>query len=183
MEMKAMQTMKKNKQDPQDPQQPNVAELISKLGSRNGVERQYARATLVALGEPAVGPLIAALSSDRSVMRWEAAKAFVELHAERAASALVKALEDEDCDVRWLAAEALVGLADAGLVSLFEALMAHADSIALREGAHHVLRALNHGERAEIITPVLTTLEHYEPELAVPFSAEVALGKLARRDD
>jgi hypothetical protein len=59
--------------------------------------------------------------------------------------------------------------------------MTRSDSVELREGAHHVLRALNQGDLADIVTPVLKTLEQYEPELAVPFSAEEALAELNKR--
>jgi HEAT repeat protein len=175
-----MPVTRKDNTERRDPQRTKVAELITKLGSRNGMERQHARVALVALGEPAIGPLLAALSADRDVVRWEAAKAFTDLRAARAAPGLVKALEDEDGDVRWLAAEALIGLGDVALAPLFEALMAHADSVELRESAHHVLRALNHGGLAKIVGPVLRTLELYEPGLAVPFRAEEALARLKK---
>lgn len=177
-----MQTMTKHKPKPCDSRKNNVTELVMKLGSRSGMERQHARETLVRLGEPAMGPLIAALSADRTVVRWEAAKAFTELPAPAAAAALVKTLMDEDGDVRWLAAEALCGLREKGLPPLFEALMVRTDSIELREGAHHVFHALNRDDLADIVGPVLATLERYEPELAVPFSAEEALAKLKQRD-
>ncbi|MGD8451645.1 MAG: HEAT repeat domain-containing protein [Phycisphaerae bacterium] len=176
-----MQTTKNNKQRRGTPARGNTAELIAQLGSRNGMERQHARAALARLGTPAIGPLTAALSADRNVIRWEAAKVFTALHAPEAAPALVKALDDEDSDVRWLAAEALIGLRKSALAPLFEALMARAGSIELREGAHHILRAFNHDDLADIVDPVLKTLEHYEPELAVPFSAEEALAKLKKR--
>ena len=176
-----MQVMSENKPRREAAAPGDIAEQISQLGSRNGMARQHAREALVRRGDPAVGPLIAALSADRAVVRWEAAKAFTELHAPEAASPLVKTLTDKNGDVRWLAAEALVGLRETSLVPLFESLMAYPDSTGLREGAHHVLRALNHGELADIVNPVLQTLEHYEPELAVPFSAEEALAKLEKR--
>lgn len=176
-----MQATKKTTRRPRSGQTSlNTADLIAQLGSRNGMERKHARQALLRMGEPAVSPLTAALSADRTVVRWEAAKAFTELHAPEAAAGLVKTLADEDGDVRWLAAEALVGLGEEALGPLFEALMAR-DSVELREGAHHVLRALNHDDLADIVGPVLKTLEHYEPELAVPFSAEEALAKLKKR--
>jgi HEAT repeat protein len=176
-----MKTTKMKRQSRDARARANTAELIAQLGSRKGMERQLARAVLVRLGKPAVGPLTAALSADRTVVRWEAAKAFTELHAPEAAPSLVKTLADEDGDVRWLAAEALIGLREVALAPLFEALIARTDSIELREGAHHVLHALNRDGLTDIVEPVLKTLEHYEPELAVPFSAEEALAKLQKR--
>ncbi len=93
-----------------------------------------------ALGEAAVAPLCEAMltAKDRHV-RWGAAKALGALRDPRSAPALVDALEDRDSDVAWLAAVALenmgrkrgapcwVGLIDRGV-----------DSVAMREGAHHV---------------------------------------------
>ena len=157
---------------------PGIEELIADLGSRNGFERLNARRTLIALGQPAVQPLIEALSSDEEVVRWEAAKAFTRLHAPEAAPALVNSLEDRDGDVRWLSAESLVALGPDSLPPVLEALVKQPDSIYLREGAYHVLRELNHGDLAPITQPVLNALQHYEPELVVPLSAEQALAKL-----
>jgi len=157
-----------------------VADLLAQIASHSGVERTQARERLVALGGPAVAPLIEALADDRDVVRWEAAKAFTELHDPSAAPALVRGLEDANGDVRWLAAEALVGLGRAGLKPLFEALVRHADSTDLRDGAHHVLHSLRHGELADLAEPVLKSLEGLEPELAAQFSAEAALQSLTR---
>jgi HEAT repeat protein len=176
-----MQATKKDNREERITQPARVSELTTKLGSPNGVDRQHAREALVALGAPAVGPLIAVLGADRDILRWEAAKALTELRAPAAAPALVKTLTDENGDIRWLAAEALIGLGEAALLPLFEALMVRAESVELREAAHHVLRSLNHGELEEIIDPVLETLEHCESELSVPLSAEHALGKLNER--
>ncbi|MBN2560280.1 MAG: HEAT repeat domain-containing protein [Phycisphaerae bacterium] len=159
-----------------------IADLLAQIASDSGVERKHARERLVALGKPAVAPLIEALADDRDVVRWEAAKAFTDLHDPRAAPALVKGLEDSDGDVRWLAAEALVGLGRAGLKPLLEALMQRSGSVELRDGAHHVLHRLRHGELADLAEPVLKSLEGLEPDLAVPFSAETALQALAQRD-
>ena len=175
-----MQATKKQKNKPRDSEPGKLSGLVAKLGSRDGMERQYAREKLVGLAQSAVGPLIAALSSDRTVVRWEAAKAFTELHAPQAAPALVEALMDEDGDVRWLAAEALCELREIALPPLLETLMVRTDSIELREGAHRVFHALNHDNLSDIVEPVLRTLENYEPELAVPFSAEEALAKLKK---
>lgn len=164
------------------PQSIYIAELIGELGNRDGMERQQARTALVRLGKPAIKPLIAALSNERTIVRWEAAKAFTELQTPSAAPALVKLLDDEDGGVRWLAAEALISLGEPALTPLFEILINSKDSSELRAGAHHVLRALNEGDLAEIVEPVLSSLDmYYEPELAVPLSAETALEKLSLR--
>jgi HEAT repeat protein len=158
-----------------------IADMLAQMASHSGIERKHARERLVAFGKPAVAPLTEALADGRGIVRWEAAKAFADLHDPRAAPALVRGLEDSDGDVRWLAAEALVGLGRAGLKPLLEALPQHAGSVDLRDGAHHVLHSLRHGELADLVEPVLKSLEDLEPELAVPLSAETALQALTRR--
>jgi hypothetical protein len=158
-----------------------IADLVVQMASHSGGERKHARERLVAFGKPAVAPLIEAFAGDREVLRWEAAKAFTDLHDPRAAPALVRGLEDSYSDVRWLAGEALVGLGRAGLKPLLEALIRHPGSMELREGAHHVLHNQRHDELADLAEPVLKSLEDFEPELAVPFSAETALKVLAPR--
>jgi HEAT repeat protein len=178
-----MQTTKSDRRPESAFQDADVGELVTKLGSHDGLERQRARETLVAQGEPAIQALIAALSAGRDIVRWEAAKALTELHALAAAPALVNTLMDDDGDVRWLAADALIGLGEDALVPLFDLLTSRAESVELREGAHHVLHALNHRPLIEIVEPVLATLEGCEPELAVPFSADVALTRLKKRED
>jgi hypothetical protein len=159
-----------------------IANLLAQIASHSGSERKDARERLVAFGQPAVAPLIDALADDRKIVRWEAAKAFTELHDPRAAPALVRGLEDSEGDVRWLAAEALIGLGRVGLKPLLEALMQHADSIELRDGVHHVLHSLRQGALAEFTEPVLKSLEGFAPELAAPFSAQAVLEAFARLD-
>jgi hypothetical protein len=112
METEVMHASENEKQCHERPVRGHTAKLIAQLGSHDGMERQHAREELVRLGEPIVGLLIAALSADRVVFRWEAAKALTDLHAPAAAATLVNTLADEDSDVRWLAAEALAGLGE-----------------------------------------------------------------------
>ncbi|MCO6435792.1 MAG: HEAT repeat domain-containing protein [Phycisphaerae bacterium] len=161
-----------------DPLNLVAADWVKRLGSRNSVERQQARESLVGLGQAAVGPVVEALSSEHSLVRWEAAKTFTELHAPAAAPALARTLGDEDPDVRWVAAEAMIGLGEAALRPILRTLMVSAESAELRDGAHHVLRVLNRNELADIVGPVLEALEQIDPELAVPLRAKDALAKL-----
>jgi HEAT repeat protein len=51
-----------------------INELIATLGDHNGLVRQRARYSLVAIGKPAVPALIETLTSPNSHLRWEAAK-------------------------------------------------------------------------------------------------------------
>ena len=159
----------------------DIPALVRLLSSPSGMTRLHAREALVAAGDAAMDALIEALKDERDVVRWEAAKALVSLPKPRAAPALVATLEDEEFDIRWLAAEALIALGTEGLGAVLEALEEHAGSVWLREGAYHVLRHISDGTNENVVLPVLAALEHYDPEVVVPFAATDALEKLKRK--
>ena len=119
----------------------NLESLIDTLASRDGMARQKARKSLVAMGKPATPTLIRALRNSKvDQVRWEAAKALGAIGDVKAIPSLVKALEDRD-DVAWLAAEALENLKKAAWPAIFRQLIRRgAHSALLRQGAHHVLR-------------------------------------------
>ena len=80
-------------------------------GPRPTTPRDIAIRTLVAIGEPAVEPLIRALIDDpRHLVRAGAARALGGIGAERALKPLLAALEDESGTVRREAASALVAI-------------------------------------------------------------------------
>lgn len=155
-----------------------IDSLIANLRSHDGLVRQRARESLVAMGSEAVASLLQLLPDPSDHVRWEAAKALSEIGDPRAASALVAALEDESFGVRWLAAEGLIGLKRDALAPLLEALEEDADSIWLRQGAHHVLRMLAEHGLHDQLAPVLAGLESIEPEIDVPLAAQKALETL-----
>ena len=155
-----------------------VDSLIADLASHDWRKRQNARGALVAMGRSAVAPLSNALTDPRGQVRWEAAKALATIGDPRAASALVTALEDGRAGVRWLAAEGLIAMRRDGLRAVLRALMHGADSVWLRQGAHHVLREFSRNGIEETTGPVLQALEKMEPELAVPHAAARALERL-----
>jgi hypothetical protein len=80
--------------------------------------------------------------------------------------------------VRWLAAEGLIRMRRACLQPLLHALTERADSVWLREGAHHVLHDLAKMGLAEGTASVLTALEGIEPTATVPGEARRALDTL-----
>jgi HEAT repeat protein len=87
-----------------------------------------------------VAALLARLADHANhIRRWEAAKALSEIADPVIAPELVATLEDSSPDIRWLAAEGLIALERAALPSLLQTLMAHSESVWLREGAHHIL--------------------------------------------
>jgi HEAT repeat protein len=159
--------------------QAGIDALIAKLRTHDGLVREQARKTLVAMGSKAVASLLPLLTDSNDQVRWEAAKALSEIGDPSAASALVVALEDESFGVRWLAADGLIAMGRDALPPLLEALEEDGDSLWLREGAHHVLRMLaaEHGLH-DRVAPVLTALEGLEPDIDVPLAARKALETL-----
>ena len=158
---------------------PDIDSLVAALASPDRVTRESARETLVAIGHPAVGPLISLLDDRHDHVRWEAAKTLSDIADPAAAPALVQALEDPEPGVRWLAAEGLIKMRRACLQPLLHALTERAaDSVWLRDGAHHVLHDLAKMGLAEGMAPVLTALEGIEPTATVPGEARRALDTL-----
>lgn len=157
-----------------------MSALVADLGSRDGLVRVRARRCLVAMKSKAVSALVAALANPKKYVRWEAAKALGRIGDPAAAQALVAALEDEMFDVRWLAAEGLVAMGRNGLLPLLQALSKHADSVWLREGAHHIAHDLSLEDLEDVMLPVLTALDAVAPSIEVPFAAKVALDRLKR---
>jgi hypothetical protein len=152
-----------------------IEALVGELSSPTRETRQRAREALVNMGQAAVVPLIQALHDEDHHVRWEAAMALEEIGDPVAAAPLVERLEDKVLDVRWRAAEALVKFGRAGLPSLLQGLINRSDSVRLREGAHHVLRALCAGDLKSVIAPVVAALEDIEPAAVAPQAAYTAL--------
>jgi HEAT repeat protein len=160
------------------PSKADIDRLVAALASPDRATRQVAREALVALGHPAVGPLIALLDDRKDHVRWEAAKSLSEIGDPAAAPALVKALEDQEAGVRWLAAEGLIRMRRASLKPIFQALIERSDSKWLREGAHHVLHVFAKSGLDDRVAPVLAALEGIEPTATVPIAARRALDAL-----
>jgi HEAT repeat protein len=162
-----------------------VDELLARLHSHDWKLRERARWDLVALRERAVFPLADALRDPDWHVRWEAAKALHDIADPRAAPALVRALRDRRFGVRWLASDALIALREGALPALLDALVHNADSIYLREGAHHVLHDLTRGHLngrvSETMRSVLSALEAIEAHVTVPLAARQALEALPKR--
>ncbi len=154
----------------------SIGELIAALSGKDGYKRQLARQSLTRIGRPCVAPLVEALASPITVVRWEAADALGEIRDPSAAPALVDALRDEAIEVRWVAAEGLITLGRASLDPLLRSLIKHFGSLRLREGAHHVLYALNKARQLNKETQaVLRSLRSFEPVVSVPWAAQAAL--------
>ena len=158
---------------------PRLDPLINALHSKDGEERRQARLSLVSLKSEAVDPLLEMLHDPDHEVLWEAAKALGEIADPRSAPALVEILGDAGFDIRWLAAEGLIALGKAGLEPLLEALVIKADSVYLREGAHHVMYDLSHKGFRDQLAPVMDAIEGVDPEIEVREPARKALQAIA----
>jgi hypothetical protein len=148
------------------------------LRSEDPGTREEACKALIALGRPAVPPLVDTLSDPHDHARREAARALSRIHDPSSAPDLVRSLEDELPGVRWLAGEGLIAMGRDGIVPLFRALISRSDSVRLRQGAHHVLRSLSAGDHGRQMALVLEALEGPEPISALPVAAFNALKEL-----
>jgi HEAT repeat protein len=159
----------------------NYQALINQLEDQNRQIRQRARLELINAGESAL-PLLAktTLTKANSNLRWQAAKTLSQMKAPAVIPVLIAILRDNEYfDIRWLAAEGLIKMGKKSLVPLFRSLKENADSVWLREGAHHVLRSLHHdGIESGVIEKTLHALEHIDPAIQVPWAAEEALKQL-----
>lgn len=153
---------------------------LKALESDDGMLRQSAREALVAIGGKAVGPLARALGNAKShQVRWEAAKALGAMGEARAIPALVAALEDKDSDVGWLAAEALSTFGQDAWPALLEALVAGgAESVLLRQGAHHVFAEQPESRGAGALAFLQSALEASTLPEAVPLAANELMKQL-----
>ena len=98
----------------------DVHGLLAALKATDARDRQHARELLIAVGRPAVGPLVRLLDDPDHRVRWEAVKTLAAIGDPAAAPALIDALEDDAADVRWVAAQALIDLGHEALAAAAE---------------------------------------------------------------
>jgi HEAT repeat protein len=156
-----------------------IERLVDDLCGGDKGACEAARVALIGVGAPAVVALTALLHDTDEHKRWEAARVLSKIGNPAAAHELVRSLLDNNSGIRWLAAQGLIAAGRPGLPALLEALIQHSESVWLREGAHHILRALVSRAPADPIAPVLAALEGVEPDLTVPIAAHKALHGVA----
>lgn len=106
-----------------------IKPLINDLGNKNKTIRTKAHQSLIAIGEPAVKPLVAALTSPNSRLRWEAGKVLDEIninwigHADEGTiAALITDLGSQDGFIRLRARQYLVTIGRRSISHLVKAL-------------------------------------------------------------
>lgn len=164
--------------DPAEAVSPN--ELERHMREQSWAEARAERERMVGMGAAGVPLLMQALASEDSQVRWEAAKGLTDVSTPEAAPALVQALDDENGGVRWLAAQGLIALGAPAVEPLLHQLMAHSESVWLRDGAHHVLRSVGHGQLWTIVQPVVKALDSVDPAVGVLVPARDALEALRK---
>lgn len=157
----------------------SLDQLLEMLDNKDGLLRQSARKSLVAMGEAAVLPLMQALQSSKSdQVRWEAAKALGAMGDARAIPTLITALGDRDSDVVWLAAVALHSFGKAAWPALLLALVDEGtESVVLRKGAHHVFHDQKVDGYDDLLAALLSALE---PK-ALPEAASMVAHEILER--
>lgn len=157
-----------------------IKRLIAGLRSYEGETRRQARNELVFMGKASVDFLIPLLQDPDDDVRWEAVKALAEITDPRTTSDLVNVLMDHNFGVRWLAAEALISIGRDAVEPLLKGLTEHPESAWLRRGTLHALHVLTkrNPDLNEIISPVITALEGYEPAIEGLEAAYTALARL-----
>lgn len=153
-----------------------IQALINQLSSADKITRTHAREGLVEIGDPSVTALIDVLHSENTFVRWEASKALGQIANPEATKALIARLSDGEFAIRWLAAEALMEMDLAGVIAVLHALVQESpEDVWLREGAHHILRALRGAWYGEFLAPVIKALEQRDAAITVLTKAYKAL--------
>jgi len=155
-----------------------IETLMKDLSHKDATKHRSAREALVEIGRPAVPHLTKALLTGKDWTRWESAKALGEIGDAEAVPALVEALREKSFDVRWLAAKGLINIGWRSITPLIESLIQHADSVWMRDGSHHVLHALSHGQFNEPLQPIIKSLEGVEPAVEIPHVGRTVLEEL-----
>lgn len=113
-------------------------ELLIKLGSEDGLEREKARKALVKIGRDSIDFLMELLSHPKHIYRWEAVKTLEEIADPISIPLFIQALEDDKGDVRWIAAKGLIKLGALSIKPILKRLEEKSDSVFILAGAHHV---------------------------------------------
>lgn len=164
--------------DPGKLSKEEIRKNLIQLQSKNGIERQKARISMVTLGTPAVDFLSELVTHPDDTIRWEVVKGLGQIMDPITTPLLINALEDDNTSIRWLAAEGLVRLNKKGLIPLVEALTSQKITIFLREGAHHVLKPLAKKYPSDEIHALIQSLEITTDHTDVPILAKNLLERL-----
>lgn len=153
-----------------------ISALIGALSAKETEVRLACRDALVAIGEPSVEPLVAALTNTSPLTRRHAAEALGEIRDPRGAEPLMVCVSDENRLVRLAATYALGKVGQPVATELLIRTLGDADR-EMREGA-----AVSLGQIADprAVPRLVALLE--DPIEAVREQAAAALGRIQPRD-
>ena len=159
-----------------------INDLVRDFYSDNGISRARARFELLQIGKPIIDFLIGLQYVPIHQVRWEAVKTLSQLAVPEAIPILINALENEDMDVRWLAAHGLIQIGRPSVIAVLEALEGNQNSKFLREGAHHVLKELQHKHLFKDDLGIIKMLEHYGTQSILAVTAKKILTEINSTD-
>ncbi|MEJ2447954.1 MAG: HEAT repeat domain-containing protein [Anaerolineales bacterium] len=154
-----------------------IEDLIEDLGENTFHERHQARLQLVERGKESIPALLDGLGSSNRHVRWGAVQALRELQEPSTAPDLVEMLKDDDPGIRWTARDSLIQMGRDSLLPLLRKYIDDYGSVLIREGAQHIIQALNEDKvLEEIASPELEQLA--EENLVDSASASQQLRKV-----
>jgi len=161
---------------PKPTQTDEIDGLIAELGKAIGSEDTPAAANqLVEIGEPAIGPLIAAYK-DESAFLW--AERVVAMIGAPAVEPLIAALKDKDARVRGSAASTLSQIGDKRAVEPLIALLQDSDETSVHGATVREIAAYALGEMGDTraVEPLISALKDKVPSFR--YNAAIALEAL-----
>ena len=136
-----------------------------------------AKENFVKLGKKILPVMNKLMTSKYRVIRKEAIKIVRDIGDPSSTQVVIDMLEDPEGDIRWIAAESLINIGRITFKPILEALVTNGESYYLRQGAHHVLKALIKKEDAKELKQLVRVIRHDTkiPE-TIPVKAALALG-------
>ncbi len=155
--------------------------LISNLSSGSGSMRERSRWKLVEIGGPAVEPLMRRIPGACSSELWEIMKTLSDIAAPESIPVLIDKLTFDVSEIRWLAAKGLIHIGEQAVVPLLQKVeLEGGESKFIREGAHHVLGAVEEPVLKADLEPLLEALEDKNNNIGVPLVTRAVLKKIAK---
>ena len=118
------------------------------------------------------------MTSKYKVIRKEAIKIVRKIAHKSSIPAAIRMLKDPESEIRWIAAEALIKIGRISIKPVLEALLISGESYFMRQGAHHVLRALIEEEDPKELRQLIKVIRHgSETPEKIPVKAAMVLEK------
>ena len=121
------------------------------IDEKNVTRKIKARKSLVSMGRKVIPHMHKLLSSQKLLLRMEAAKIVEQIADYKSIPSLIQLLDDNEFDIRWIAATGLIKIGRRSIIPLLKAVRDGKSSYFLNMGVHHVLtELLNEGEKQKL---------------------------------